>query len=66
MKILKKSKYKVKDIIGASELNVCIQGLESLFEELNKIKLMTEKNDKHLDFDDVITRLQKIKDVITI
>ena len=42
--ILAVQQYKIKDIIGASELNVCIQGLESLFEELNKIKSMIEKN----------------------
>ena len=63
--ILAVQQYKVKDIIGASELNVCIQGLESLFEELNKIKLMIEKNNKHLDFDDVITRLQKINNELS-
>ena len=58
--ILAVQQYKVKDIIGASELNVCIQGLESLYEELNTIKSMMENNEKHLDFDDIITRLQKI------
>ena len=31
--ILAVQQYKVKDIIGASELNVCIQGLESLYDE---------------------------------
>ncbi|GAF84508.1 unnamed protein product, partial [marine sediment metagenome] len=63
--ILAVQQYKVKDIIGASELNVCIQGLESLFEELNTIKLMIEKNNKHLDFDEVITRLQKINNELS-
>lgn len=63
--ILAVQQYKVKDIIGASELNVCIQGLESLFEELNTIKSMIEKNDKHLDFDDIITRLQKINNELS-
>ena len=63
--ILAVQQYKIKDIIGASELNVCIQGLESLFEELNKIKSMIEKNNKHLDFDDIITRLQKINNELS-
>ena len=63
--ILAVQQYKVKDIIGASELNVCIQGLESLFEELNTIKLMIEKNKKHLDFDDIITRLQRINNELS-
>ena len=62
--ILAVQQYKVKDIIGASELNVCIQGLESLYEELNTIKTMVN-NEKHLDFDDIITRLQKINNELS-
>ena len=63
--ILAVQQYKVKDIIGASELNVCIQGLECLYEELNTIKSMMENNEKHLDFDDIITRLQKINNELS-
>ena len=63
--ILAVQQYKVKDIIGASELNVCIQGLESLYDELNTIKAMMENNEKHLDFDDIITRLQKINNELS-
>ncbi len=63
--ILAVQQYKVKDIIGASELNVCIQGLESLYEELNKIKTMVNNDEKHLDFDDIITRLQKINNELS-
>ena len=50
--ILAVQQYKTKDIIGASELNVCIQGLESLYAELNILKVMVESKEKHLDFDD--------------
>ena len=42
--ILAVQQYKVKDIIGASELNVCIQGLESLYDELNTIRNVLESS----------------------
>ena len=57
--ILSIQQYKTKDIIGASELNVCIQGLEGLYDELNTLKIMIETDKNHLDFDEIITRLQK-------
>ena len=62
--ILSAQQYKVKDIIGASELNVCIQGLESLYQELNTIMLMVH-DEKFIDFDDIITRLQKINNELS-
>ena len=31
-------KYKVNDIINASDLNICIQNLENTYEELQEIK----------------------------
>ena len=39
-------KYKYMDIIGASELNICIQSLENLYEDLNNIQIIiqTRKN----------------------
>ena len=58
--ILAIQRYKTKDIIGASELNVCIQGLEGLYTELNILKIMVESNENHIDFDEILTRLKKI------
>jgi len=63
--ILAIQRYKTKDIIGASELNVCIQGLESLYTELNILKTMVESNEKHIDFDEILTRLQKINNELS-
>jgi len=63
--ILAIQQYKTKDIIGASELNVCIQGLEGLYTELNILKVMVESNEKHMDFDEILTRLQKINNELS-
>ena len=63
--ILAIQQYKTKDIIGASELNVCIQGLEGLYTELNILKVMVESNEKHIDFDEILTRLQKINNELS-
>ncbi len=63
--ILAIQRYKTKDIIGASELNVCIQGLEGLYTELNILKIMVESNEKHIDFDEILTRLQKINNELS-
>jgi len=63
--ILAIQRYKTKDIIGASELNVCIQGLEGLYTELNILKVMVESNEKHIDFDEILTRLQKINNELS-
>jgi len=63
--ILAIQQYKTRDIIGASELNVCIQGLEGLYTELNILKTMVESNEKHLDFDEILTRLQKINNELS-
>ena len=63
--ILSIQQYKTKDIISASELNVCIQGLEGLYDELNTLKIMIETDKNHLDFDEIITRLQKINNELS-
>ena len=63
--ILAVQQYKTKDIIGPSELNVCIQGLEGLYTELNILKVMIESNEKHIDFDEILTRLQKINNELS-
>ena len=63
--ILAIQQYKTRDIIGASELNVCIQGLEGLYSELNILKVMINSNEKHIDFDEILTRLQKINNELS-
>jgi len=63
--ILAVQQYKTKDIIGASELNVCIQGLESLYAELNTLKTMVDSKVKYLDFDEILTRLQRINNELS-
>ena len=62
--ILAVQRYKTNDIVGASELNICIQGLEGLYAELNILKSMIT-NEKHLDFDEILTRLQKINNELS-
>ena len=39
-------KYKSLDIIGVNEINVCIESLETLYIELNKVKETIQKNKK--------------------
>jgi endopeptidase La len=62
--ILSIQNYKIKDIISAGELNICIQGLENLYQNLNKLK--TQLNSKlQIDFDEIITQLQKINNELS-
>jgi len=63
--ILAIQKYKTNDIIGASELNVCIQGLESLYSELDMLIILLQSGEKNVDFNDIITRLQKINNELS-
>ena len=60
--ILAVQQFKHKDIIGASELNVCIQALESLYLELD---LLDKNCKKSNDQDDSINRLQKINNELS-
>ena len=62
--ILAIQNYKVKDIISASELNICIQGLENLYQELNKLLIQLESMLK-INIDEVITQLQKINNELS-
>jgi len=55
--------YKIKDIIGVSELNIGIQGLESLYNELNKLQNSLKK--KRVDIDNIINNLQKINNELS-
>ena len=60
--ILSSQQFKNKDIIGASELNVCIQALESLYSELDLLDGNCKKNN---DTNDSISRLQKINNELS-
>ena len=62
--ILAIQNYKVKDIISASELNICIQGLENLYQDLNTLLIQLESTLK-INIDEVITQLQKINNELS-
>jgi len=53
-------KYKVNDIINASDLNICIQNLENTYEELQEIKDVLNSSKKNTT--QIINKLQKIND----
>ena len=57
MTIISSQKYKVLDIIGANDLNICIQTLENLFSQLNTIRLPIVQRKKY-DKDQIITKMQ--------
>ena len=60
--ILAVQKYKIMDIISASDINICIQNLESLYRELNRIRLILGNRKS---FDDIINDLQKINNELS-
>ena len=64
--ILAVQRYKIQDIFGASELNVCIQGLEGLYSELKILQTMLGNEDSTIDFDEVISRLQRINNELSV
>ena len=56
-------KYKSLDIIGVNEINVCMESLECLYIELNKISIkVKQKTNNTLIYD----KLQKIKDEMAV
>ena len=61
--ILAVQKYKVMDIVGASDMNVCIQNLETLFKQLNNLAIKI--NYPKQDFEEIITHLQKINNELS-
>jgi ATP-dependent Lon protease len=63
--ILSAQTYKRLEIIGASELNVCITTLEELYESLNEI-YVTIKEKKKIDIEQVITKLQNVNNEISV
>ena len=58
-------KYKSLDIIGVNEINVCIESLESLYIELNKVK-ETIQQKKKKPYSVIYDKLQRIKDELAI
>ena len=50
------------DIISASDINICIQNLEVLYKELNKLDIIIENRKT---FDDIINSLQKINNELS-
>jgi len=64
--ILAVQRYKVLDIISASELNVCIQSLEPLYADLDNISIILQKNRKKTDYEDIVNRLQKINNELSV
>ena len=60
--ILAVQKYKIMDIISASDINICIQNLESLYRELNRLRLIISNRK---NFDDIINDLQKINNELS-
>ncbi len=56
-------KYKTLNILSAKEFNLCIQGLETIFTNLNNISIMVEKSS--YDQEDVLNRLQTINNELS-
>ena len=61
--ILMAQKYKSLNIYGARELNICVQGLDNLFQDLKNIQLMVAK--KKIDKEDILNRLQMINNELS-
>ena len=56
--IIATQKYKILDIFGANELNICIPSLETIFSSLSNIIITI--NNKKFDSEQVITYLSNI------
>ena len=61
--ILSVQRYKSMDILGASELNVCLKNLEEIFNELKKIEIKIFKNEKN---EHLIEKLQEINNDLAV
>ena len=56
--IIAVQKYKVMDVFGATELNVCIQGLDTIFKNLTQIHSNLHQNNS-TDENEIIIKLQR-------
>lgn len=61
--ILMVQKYKTLNIFGARELNICIQGLDSIFQDLKNIQITISQ--KKINTDDVLSRLQAVNNELS-
>lgn len=61
--ILSVQKYKLLDVFTAGEMSICINDLESLYDDINKIKYDISKSS--VDYDAVINNLQKINNQLS-
>ena len=52
-------KYKTMDIIGASDINICLQNIESLQNNIINIQTILQNNTK-INYNDLFERVQKI------
>ena len=57
-------KYKTREIITINELNICIQSLEHIFDELNKIENIIKNSGQ--DYEIILNILQKINNDISV
>lgn len=62
--IIAVQKYKIMDILSASDINICIQNLETLFKNLTNLSIKLE-NSTRKGFDDIISDLQKINNELS-
>ena len=56
-------KYKILNFFSAKEFNLCIQGLETISDHLNKIDILVKK--KKYDKEDILNRLQTINNELS-
>ena len=63
--ILAVNKYKVLDILGANDINVCVKSLETLFSQLEEINNELQHK-KKIDNDAIITKLQEINNDLSV
>ena len=64
--ILYVQKYKTLDVLDAGELNVCIQSLETQYEQTKNIVSILSGKKSLIDFNDVINRLQNINNDLSV
>jgi len=62
--IISVEKYKINDILNASELNLCIKNLENIYNDLSKIQNSLDK--KNLNKKQLVTKLQTINDDLSL
>tara|TARA_Y100000768_G_C23987649_1_gene689964 strand:+ start:1513 stop:4806 length:3294 start_codon:yes stop_codon:yes gene_type:complete len=57
--ILAVNRYKMLDIFGANELNICMKSLETIFKTLSSMIIVLKKK-QHFDIDKLVERLQEL------